>query len=1283
LSTIQGFLEEYLIIEDDSGQLRRAPFGGREPDLQILDNWLEDSTAAPRFVVTAPAGRGKSALIVHWLERLKAQHRVGDGCRWSLVFVPISLRHSTNRPEVFYESIAARLAECLHQELSPPHTDPIAYYKDRCRQFVLEAMKAALHILLVIDGADEALGEAFTGTWFPRTSTSTVRIVVSARTQAGDHGPQNWINRLGWSTDVRVQSHSVSLISPDGIEELLRNMGAPIDHLSYRAEVVARLSELSQGEPLLLRLYANDLWLNRDNANGLTVRDLDKMEVGFAGYFTEWLGRQKDVWHGERMRGAAIDESSMYGLLGILACAYGPLTAEELGQVARSYGLQTGALPIRDLLYPLRRFVIGTGQRSSLGDSGYVLAHPKLGYFLRDYLNDRIGAIREAFSEWGRTVLDQLEIGARRPEDVPPYLIMHLRQHFSETTAPVSDLLRLAERHWYLTWKAFEGGYRGFSQDLQDVSRLIWAKRSTETPLLVAQFRCQLILSSIRSMGANIPAALLVAGYSKGLLALRQLLHFAEFKPFHERTSLLLAAIPYVPAAELGDILSGVRLLREPAARAELLARLAPRLPRTLVHSAVAFAQSIRQLQSRTDALLPYLPRLPEKQRAIMVRELLVRSLMDGSEEERSDTISALAPHLPATAITLSLALAESIDNDHLRANALLDLIPYTVEGFAIDLLGIARSLETRRERVRVAFALAPYMPVSVLAEIANPSGVDQTAVGTAAYWLSALAEQLICSSIRVPEGGSSADLGIAISTILSLTTEVRLKLVRSFFYQIVQFSRFHQGGREFESALAQTLVEVCWHIPSWLFANITAEAQTCPDPEVATLALGALSCVPGALDHPTLTFDFVSSLKAIDDDNVRSGILSALLPLISSDLKILLEPFVESLAVSDDGSPHARPAILLASSSARSSLTTDNLLKFRNVTCDTPNVSMLGCAERVAIGNVIDRSMTIDSDVEFAEIVIELIPISDSSLSDLLFSEAQIAVNNIGDLSKRCRPLTNLAKIVDNEARDSIVTQILDYIPSAGDHSQRADALEAVTPMISVPFAARALSLSEDIDVDYLPMTSLIALINLLPNDERERRFSALLKRAKAILVEDNRKHAVSLVESARASSGAAWRSTGRKNFLQEMQARRGRTRLFALAQRDPTFLFTAGFSNLLGYRVSSGQFELLSPASVLGYEVATDDVTSGQPDQLLKALEAGGFIVGGLVPAETPVNAWSFEKQRDWLESWLNIVGIVERPRLLISIRPFIPAIAKVEGAPGVRQLLRALTDVRSWFP
>ena len=398
---IQAFLEEYLVADRGMGPL---PFGGRKEVLRLLDVWLEDRAAPPQLMLTGPAGRGKSALLVHWIQRVDEINRSATEIQWHLAFVPISIRFGTNQPRVFYEALAARLANIVGVELDAPRTDAEIHYEDQCRLMLGEAMGRDLPILVVIDGADEALSGRFNVTWFPKASGSRIRLVVSARLQAGDRDAGGWVQRLGWSRAVRVQTLDLAPLARSGIVDLLANSGAPVDVLAERPEVVEQLIQLTGGEPLLLRLYVEDLWTLGTKTGRLTLEDLGHIVPGFSGYFADWFARQRDAWRIERGEGSQIDERVVYAYLAVLACAHGRLSAYELSEVTKRSHAVEPSLRIEDAIEPIRRFVIGTGDSSRPEGEGFVLSHPKLGEFLReDYLDARVVELtRHAFAVWGQ-----------------------------------------------------------------------------------------------------------------------------------------------------------------------------------------------------------------------------------------------------------------------------------------------------------------------------------------------------------------------------------------------------------------------------------------------------------------------------------------------------------------------------------------------------------------------------------------------------------------------------------------------------------------------------------------------------------------------------------------------------------------------------------------------------------------------------------------------------------------------------------------------------------------
>lgn len=653
---VEEFLEEYLITEEGPGTV---VFGGRDEELKRLDDWLADDRAAPRFVLVAPAGRGKSALLVHWLTRLRMAGRVGDGEeRWRLVFFPISMRFSTHVPRLFYEALAARLNEIVQGELKPPAegTDPAAYYEDRCRRLLAVAVERKTPILIVIDGIDEALGGRFSAEWFPRVGGAPLRLLVSARLQIGDSDARGWVERLEWDADVRVQTHELPILGKAAVRNLLGNAGAPVDVLSSRPDIIRRLHELTGGEPLLLKFYVQDLWKRGDEAGRLKVEDLADIKPGFGGYFKYFkrgLTRQQKVWEEEQKEGSRYDEATLEAYLAVLACAYGRLTAEELGEVARRVHDLPPSFRVENALRPLRRFIIGADSRSQEQGAGFVLSHPKLGEYLReDYFDrHRVEQARRAFADWGRDVLRRLNAGELAAERAPSYLLQYLGQHLGDVGAPARDFMSLVEEGWLRAWEAFEGGYRGFAQDVRRTAEAIAHQQGTESqPVWAWQLRCKLTLSSIASVGSQISGELLAKCVQHGLLSPRQALHWIEYKGKAERTVALAELAPHLPEALLGEALGAARAIGTERYRAEALAELAPRLPEAerieVLGEALGAARAIGDEGHRAAALTALAPRLPQK----LQKEAISSFISSAHRLKRSDLLGCLPDFLPIVA---------------------------------------------------------------------------------------------------------------------------------------------------------------------------------------------------------------------------------------------------------------------------------------------------------------------------------------------------------------------------------------------------------------------------------------------------------------------------------------------------------------------------------------------------------------------------------------------------------------------------------------------------------
>jgi hypothetical protein len=296
-----AFLDEYLVSETGP-----VPFGGRNREFECLDAWLSSKNAAPRMLVTAPAGRGKSALLVQWMKSLKDRGLVAeDG--WQLAFMPISIRVGTNRPSEFFGGLANRLAEITGKAIPPEAVQTGDALKEVVQDQLESIASTGQRVLVVIDGLDEALQGSFDPSIIPKRLPYTLRVVLSARWQVGDTNSSGWLRRLEWNRNVRAEKIGLDRLTHEAIADVLLKLGAPTDVFARERTIVTRLSALTEGEPILVRFYAEDLWQLGQERARITPTDLANLQPGFGSYFERWLSYQEQLWDDEGLKIASLD----------------------------------------------------------------------------------------------------------------------------------------------------------------------------------------------------------------------------------------------------------------------------------------------------------------------------------------------------------------------------------------------------------------------------------------------------------------------------------------------------------------------------------------------------------------------------------------------------------------------------------------------------------------------------------------------------------------------------------------------------------------------------------------------------------------------------------------------------------------------------------------------------------------------------------------------------------------------------------------------------------------
>jgi hypothetical protein len=489
-TAVKNFFDNYL-----GDEANPVPFGGRDDALMKLEQWRTQADAPPRLLLAAPAGRGKSALLVQWSENLKEQQDV------AVVFMPISIRFSTNQEEATFSLLATRLAHLYGKEMPDKWGNfPASAWRRLVAEYLQESLPDGRHLLLIVDGLDEAAWQQGADL-FPHQLSERVRLVVSARYRGGEEpGPGPWLRQLGWDRFPQMAATlELETLTQAGVRDVLDKMGCPLDELGRIVDIVTELHRLSEGAPLLVALYVKDLWQRGEAATRLQPGDLRDIQPGYKGYFEKWWADQEELWGADDPLATALVNEVLH----VLAMALGPLRISDLRQLLRD---QVHSRNLKRAIRPLNRFVIGDGQ-----EQGYAFAHPKLGEYFRDELAAEEQAAWQArFLAWGERTIDDLQAGQVQPYDVSRYLMLYYGRHLEKANADIEKMLPLVTWEWMQVWHEETSTYGGFLQDVNRVqARLrvaneMAAKQEQEVPYIGQEVLCALCYASVNSLSSNL-----------------------------------------------------------------------------------------------------------------------------------------------------------------------------------------------------------------------------------------------------------------------------------------------------------------------------------------------------------------------------------------------------------------------------------------------------------------------------------------------------------------------------------------------------------------------------------------------------------------------------------------------------------------------------------------------------------------------------------------------------------------------------------------------------------
>jgi len=511
-ASLGGFLDEYFGTSHDT------PFGGRERELQALDEWFGQSKHNFALVVSE-AGKGKSALLTQWAARLATR-------KVRVAFAPISIRFGTSLRGAAIRLLTQQLAALTGRKL------PEARHFEALRAEFEATISAPYEtpLVIVIDGIDEATGWQLGEDLALSAASANCKILLSARsTPALDANA--WRQKLGLDPN-RTSLFPISGLSQESVDGLLAAL-----QVERRADLSAGIYRLSQGDPLLVRLYLEFL------RNSPQAREnLPQTPPGLEGWFSLWWSQLRARWVGN-----PIMEPLAEDIFDLLAASLGPLPRKTLLALLRPKHKDPDLDPrVNLLLQDIRPLLSGDGERVP-----FVLSHPRLRYFrLEETPQAEREQLNQRFIAAGETELLALRETRLSPAEASSYFVRYLGAHIEALPGPFDKLETLICPAWQAAWEALEGTYDGFLDDVdrawkqaESTARHDVSRRAISLALVA---RCALIFSSVSSLVYSLPPNLAGHLVEQGIWSPAVALSQSRWPTGGYRSETLLSLAPWL-----------------------------------------------------------------------------------------------------------------------------------------------------------------------------------------------------------------------------------------------------------------------------------------------------------------------------------------------------------------------------------------------------------------------------------------------------------------------------------------------------------------------------------------------------------------------------------------------------------------------------------------------------------------------------------------------------------------------------------------------------------------
>ncbi len=589
-------------------------FGGRRKLLDTLDEWREDDGAPQLLLLTGTIDTGKSAALIKWHDSVRGE--------MDTILYPISKKFRTNHRTKVFKILASELARLHGKALDEKQKDSA----ECCRQYFQTLLQHDLSdnkkLLLILDGLDELDDESREdlAVLFPSTLGYGVRIVISVR-ERGGNTIGYWKEKLAWRSEIK--SLSIGPLTQSDIQDILREAGV---EMSHGTELIRRLHILTSGDPLLVRLYVDDL--KKGVIESLDPASLRTMEPGLENY----LKAQESFLHGEHVG----------KVRKVLACSLGHLSRDELSTIA---DLPSGDY-LDDALEKLTHYIIGD-------DSGYIFSSPRF----RDYFFDRLLSkekkeYEQRFIRWCESHMDDLQ-------NAPTYVIRYYSSHLRRVGDSGVLLALVRCKDWQSARVNRDGTHEGLALDIENAweaahqSNESAIKRAGIAKSLGDEVYCSLLLADIRTRASGMSHLSAAARLESGEWSIQKAFDFSTKLLHPEQKTRALLAILDCKVSRWGgikdripwEILASINNIGDEATRSELLSRAVAILPKNLLSNVLEMVQGFGSEWYKSVVLAA----IADKSSVLLADDTSMLSKLADQFKDvqaKGKILNAIAPHL-------------------------------------------------------------------------------------------------------------------------------------------------------------------------------------------------------------------------------------------------------------------------------------------------------------------------------------------------------------------------------------------------------------------------------------------------------------------------------------------------------------------------------------------------------------------------------------------------------------------------------------------------------------